>query len=196
MQFWSVSVLSPWLLSQQVSLPFPEEGLVYDYVLDDAGISLPAMDEDDEEELKKREVRKQLISACYRGCVCIVSRVAGCLGVRACVWSHTYASVARMLLVPSNDVLSVMCAGAVAELDAQHAPVQHHVGHEVLGHHRADHGHRALRLHPREAPHQQQNGTDADPSSICSVHCAQASFKDTNSLRLHICFLVPAVNGL
>ena len=37
-------------------MPFPEEGLVYDYQLDDAGISLPAMEEDEEEENKSRKV--------------------------------------------------------------------------------------------------------------------------------------------
>ncbi len=36
---------------------FPESGLVYDYQLDDAGISLPALDDDEEDELKTREVR-------------------------------------------------------------------------------------------------------------------------------------------
>ncbi len=36
---------------------FPESGLVYDYQLDDAGISLPALDDDEEDELKAREVR-------------------------------------------------------------------------------------------------------------------------------------------
>ena len=40
----------------QLSLPFPETGLIYDYRLDDAGISLPALEEDEEEELKKRNV--------------------------------------------------------------------------------------------------------------------------------------------
>ena len=46
----------PFLL--QVTLLFPDEGLVYDYRLDDAGISLPAMEEDEEEEIKKRKVRR------------------------------------------------------------------------------------------------------------------------------------------
>ena len=40
----------------QVSVPFPEEGLVYDYRLDDAGITLPAQDEDVEEGIKKQTV--------------------------------------------------------------------------------------------------------------------------------------------
>lgn len=35
---------------------FPEEGLVYDYQLNDAGISSPALEEDEEEELKNKEV--------------------------------------------------------------------------------------------------------------------------------------------
>ena len=39
-----------------MTLPFPESGLVYDYRLDDAGISSPAMDEEEEEELKTRQV--------------------------------------------------------------------------------------------------------------------------------------------
>ena len=36
---------------------FPEEGLVYDYCLDDAGISLPALEEEEEEELRAKKVR-------------------------------------------------------------------------------------------------------------------------------------------
>jgi dynein heavy chain len=38
-------------------MPFPAAGLVYDYKLDDAGVSLPAMDEDEEEEVKSRTVK-------------------------------------------------------------------------------------------------------------------------------------------
>ena len=38
----------------QLELPFPESGLVYDYQLDDAGISLPALEDEDEEEGKGR----------------------------------------------------------------------------------------------------------------------------------------------
>ena len=34
----------------------PPEGLVYDYRLDDAGISSPALEEDEEEELKSKQV--------------------------------------------------------------------------------------------------------------------------------------------
>lgn len=37
----------------QLSLPFPEEGLVYDYRLDDAGISNLNEEEDDDEDVKK-----------------------------------------------------------------------------------------------------------------------------------------------
>ena len=40
----------------QVSLLFPDDGLIYNYRLDDAGISLPAQEEDEEEEIKKRKV--------------------------------------------------------------------------------------------------------------------------------------------
>lgn len=39
-----------------MSLLFPDEGLVYDYKLDDAGISLPAQEEDDEEEIRNKKV--------------------------------------------------------------------------------------------------------------------------------------------
>ena len=38
-------------------MKFPAQGMVYDYNLDDAGVSSPAMDEDEEEELKTREVK-------------------------------------------------------------------------------------------------------------------------------------------
>ena len=38
-------------------MPFPDEGLVYDYKLDDAGISLPAQEEEDEEALKGKQVK-------------------------------------------------------------------------------------------------------------------------------------------
>ena len=44
------------ILSLQVSMPFPPAGEVYDYRLDDAGISKPAMDEEDEEEAKGLKV--------------------------------------------------------------------------------------------------------------------------------------------
>ena len=37
----------------QLSLPFPTEGLVYDYRLDDGGISHTGKSEDDEEDDKK-----------------------------------------------------------------------------------------------------------------------------------------------
>lgn len=38
-------------------MQFPEDGLVYDYYLDDAGITLPFSDEDDyEEKLSLRKV--------------------------------------------------------------------------------------------------------------------------------------------
>ena len=37
-------------------MPFPADGLVYDYRLDDAGISQPALEEEEEEELKSRKV--------------------------------------------------------------------------------------------------------------------------------------------
>ena len=37
-------------------MEFPEGGLVYDYRLEDAGISMPALDEEDEEDLKTRPV--------------------------------------------------------------------------------------------------------------------------------------------
>ena len=40
----------------QVSLPFPDLGEVYDYKLDDAGISQPLQDEDEEEENKNKKV--------------------------------------------------------------------------------------------------------------------------------------------
>ena len=50
-------------------MPFPEEGLVYDYQLDDAGISLPAMEEDEEEENKSRKVSLSVCpSACPSAC--------------------------------------------------------------------------------------------------------------------------------
>ena len=39
-----------------MSLPFPDEGEVYDYKLDDAGISKPLQDEDEEEEHKHSKV--------------------------------------------------------------------------------------------------------------------------------------------
>ena len=41
------------LIPLQLSLPFPTEGLVYDYRLDDGGISHTGKSEDDEEEDKK-----------------------------------------------------------------------------------------------------------------------------------------------
>ena len=44
-----------WSLSQ-IKLKMPPEGLVYDYRLDDAGISSPALEEDEEEELKSKQV--------------------------------------------------------------------------------------------------------------------------------------------
>ena len=47
------------VFSVQIAMTFPGEGLVYDYALDDAGISLPALDEDEEEELKTREVSNE-----------------------------------------------------------------------------------------------------------------------------------------
>ena len=40
----------------QIKLKFPAGGLVYDYRLDDAGISSPAMEEDEEEDLKSKQV--------------------------------------------------------------------------------------------------------------------------------------------
>ena len=36
-----------------MSLPFPSEGLVYDYRLDDGGISRMGKSDDDEEDVKK-----------------------------------------------------------------------------------------------------------------------------------------------
>ena len=39
-----------------MSLMFPAAGLVYDYRLDDAGISLPAQEEEEEEEIKSKTV--------------------------------------------------------------------------------------------------------------------------------------------
>lgn len=58
----------------QVTLLFPEEGLVYDYVLDDAGISSTAEDEDDDTQRKVRHggppnpssLRSYLSSAVYK----------------------------------------------------------------------------------------------------------------------------------
>ncbi|XP_073447685.1 dynein axonemal heavy chain 1 [Aquarana catesbeiana] len=44
------------MVSEKVALLFPEEGLVYDYVLDDAGISSNAEDEDDDTQRKVRWV--------------------------------------------------------------------------------------------------------------------------------------------
>lgn len=41
---------------EQCKLLFPEEGLVYDYVLDDAGICSQGKDDLEEEESLKREV--------------------------------------------------------------------------------------------------------------------------------------------
>ena len=40
-------------IHSQVSLPFPGEGLVYDYRLDDGGISRMGKSEDEEEDVKK-----------------------------------------------------------------------------------------------------------------------------------------------
>ena len=45
-------------------MSFPEEGLVYDYQLDDAGITLPACDDDEEEEALKANVVR--FPACLR----------------------------------------------------------------------------------------------------------------------------------
>ena len=43
-----------------MKLPFPNEGLVYDYKLDEGGITLPACDDEDEEDaLKARVVSHQ-----------------------------------------------------------------------------------------------------------------------------------------
>ena len=39
-----------------MKLPFPNEGLVYDYKLVDAGITLPACDDEDEEEALKTRI--------------------------------------------------------------------------------------------------------------------------------------------
>ena len=44
------------LFTVQCKLMFPEEGLVYDYVLDDAGISRQDQDEMEEEETVRKEV--------------------------------------------------------------------------------------------------------------------------------------------
>ena len=38
-------------------MTFPTTGLVYDYMLDDAGISSPEMDEDEEDSAKNKEVK-------------------------------------------------------------------------------------------------------------------------------------------
>jgi len=37
-------------------MPFPAQGQVYDYKLDDAGISLPLQDDDVEENIKSQKV--------------------------------------------------------------------------------------------------------------------------------------------
>jgi len=42
--------------SVQITLQFPDEGLVYDYRLDDAGISDPNVDDDAEEEVEIKQV--------------------------------------------------------------------------------------------------------------------------------------------
>ena len=40
----------------QLSLQFPAAGEVYDYMLDDAGISMPAQEEEQEEDIKAKKV--------------------------------------------------------------------------------------------------------------------------------------------
>ena len=45
------------LYALQIEMEFPEGNLVFDYMLDDAGISLPALEEDEEEELRGRKVK-------------------------------------------------------------------------------------------------------------------------------------------
>ena len=42
----------------QISMPFPEEGQIYDYRLDDGGVSKTGEDEE-EEENKKTKVRRK-----------------------------------------------------------------------------------------------------------------------------------------
>ena len=49
----------------QVSLPFPEKGLVYDYRLDDGGISSAHKSDDDEEEDKKKKKKVCLIDGLW-----------------------------------------------------------------------------------------------------------------------------------
>ena len=58
-----------------ISMPFPEEGLVYDYKLDDGGITQAAAD-DDEEEDKKAKNKVLLLVVMYRhnGCLCGIER--------------------------------------------------------------------------------------------------------------------------
>lgn len=40
----------------QIQMPFPAEGQVYDYRLDDAGLTLPPQDDDEEETLRANKV--------------------------------------------------------------------------------------------------------------------------------------------
>ena len=54
----------------QVDLPFPDEGLVYDYQLDDAGISMPALEEEEEEELKGKTVSNTIVVLVYKHHLC------------------------------------------------------------------------------------------------------------------------------
>ena len=49
----------------QVSLPFPEKGLVYDYRLDDGGISSTHKSDDDEEDDKKKKKKVCLIDGLW-----------------------------------------------------------------------------------------------------------------------------------
>ena len=45
------------IVSEKLSMPLPEQGLVYDYLLDDGGIFNTEEEKDDEEEKKVKEVR-------------------------------------------------------------------------------------------------------------------------------------------
>lgn len=64
----------------QVSLPFPEKGLVYDYRLDDGGISSTRKsDDDDEEDKKKKKVHLMMAfeSNCTKGFVYVHYKYTG-----------------------------------------------------------------------------------------------------------------------
>ena len=61
-------------MHSQVSLPFPGEGLVYDYRLDDGGISRMGKSEDEEEDVKKSfKVYTTNVAVLYCSCGFVVS---------------------------------------------------------------------------------------------------------------------------